>query len=52
MRQTELISSSDFLGPSLALLAVLLIFMVCVWAIKMLQKQTVHDNDRLRIVSG
>ncbi|MCX7076199.1 MAG: flagellar biosynthetic protein FliO [Methylococcales bacterium] len=52
MRQTELISSSDFLGPSLALLAVLLIFMVCVWAIKMLQKQTVHENDRLRIVSG
>ena len=29
MRQTELISSSDFLGPSLALLVVLVIFMIC-----------------------
>ncbi len=52
MRQTELISSGDFLGWSLGLLVVLLIFMVCVWAMKLLQRHSVHDNDRLRIVSG
>ncbi|HCT98981.1 MAG TPA: flagellar biosynthetic protein FliO [Methylococcaceae bacterium] len=52
MRQTELISRADFLSWSLGLLVVLVIFMVCVWAIRLLQAPTTLESDRLRVVSG
>lgn len=52
MRQNEIISSTDFAGWALALLIVLAIFAVCVWAIKQLQRQSVTDGDRLQIVGG
>ncbi len=52
MRQTEIISSTDFASWALGLLIVLAIFAICVWAIKQLQRQQFISGDRLQIVGG
>lgn len=52
MRQSEIISSSDFIGWGVGLLVVLAIFAVCVWSIKQLQRQQFNNGDRLQIVGG
>lgn len=52
MRQNEIISSADFVGWAFGLLIVLVIFAICVWAIKQLQRQQVGNGNRLHIVGG
>lgn len=52
MRQNEIISSTDFAGWALGLLIVLIIFVVCVWVIKQLQRQQIGSGNRLHIVGG
>lgn len=52
MRQNEIISSADFAGWAFGLLVVLVIFAICVWAIKQLQRQQIGSGNRLHIVGG
>ena len=52
MRQNEIISSTDFASWAFGLLIVLVIFAICVWAIRQLQSATQMGGDRLQIVGG
>jgi flagellar protein FliO/FliZ len=52
MRQNEIISSADFASWTVGLLVVLVIFAICVWAIKQLQRQQIGSGNRLHIVGG
>ncbi len=52
MRQNDIISGSDFASWAIGLLVVLIIFAICVWAIKQLQSATQISGNRLHVVDG
>lgn len=52
MRQSEIITNTDFASLTGGLLVVLAIFALCVWAIRQLQSVTQTGGDRLQMVGG